>query len=48
VRKRLPRGRKVIEKAGGVEAYDQKVRERLKRHSPTIEVKRNVGIVFEE
>jgi len=48
IQKRLPRGRKIIEKAGGVEAYDQKVRERLKRHSPTIEVKRNEGIVFEE
>jgi len=48
IQKRLPRGRKIIEKAGGVEAYDQKVRERLKRHSPTIEVKRNEEIVFEE
>ena len=43
----IPRGRKIIEEAGGVEAYDQKARERLKRHSPTIEVKRNEGIVFE-
>jgi len=48
IQKRLPRGRQIIEKAGGVEAYDQKARERLKRHSPTIEVKRNEAIVFEE
>jgi hypothetical protein len=36
---RVPRGRKIIEEAGGIEAYDQKVREKLKLSSPVVKVK---------
>jgi hypothetical protein len=48
VQARLPLGRKVIEEAGGIEAYDQKVREKLKLSSPVIGVKHNEALVFEE
>ncbi len=47
-RVRLPRGRQVIEEAGGIEAYDQKVREKLKLSSPVIEVEHEEALVFEE
>ena len=47
IQKRIPQGRRIIEEAGGVAAYDQKARERLKLFSPTIEVKRDDAIVFE-
>jgi hypothetical protein len=47
IQKRIPQGRRIIEEAGGVVAYDQKARERLKLFSPTIEVKRDDAIVFE-
>jgi hypothetical protein len=39
VQARLPLGRKVIEEAGGIEAYDQKVRQKLKLSSPVVKVK---------
>ena len=45
---RLPEGRQVIEKAGGIEAYDQKVRRNLKLFSPVIEIKHDEALVFEE
>jgi hypothetical protein len=48
IQKHIPGGRKIIEVAGGVEAYDQKARERLKLNLPTIEVTPDDAIVFEE
>jgi hypothetical protein len=47
-RMRLPEGRQVIEEAGGIEAYDQKVRQKLKLSSPVIEVKHDEALVFKE
>ena len=44
----LPQGRKVIEEAGGIEAYERKAREKLKRSSQTVEVEDNEALVFEE
>jgi hypothetical protein len=41
-------GRKVIEEAGGIEAYDQKAREKLKFSSPVIEVSDDEALVFKE
>ncbi|MGZ4903133.1 MAG: transglutaminase-like domain-containing protein [Halobacteriota archaeon] len=40
-------GRQVIDEAGGREAYDRMARERLKRASPTLEVKKDTALVFE-
>jgi len=48
IQKRVPRGRRIIEEAGGVEAYDRNAREKLKLFSPMIEVKHADAIVFEE
>jgi len=48
IQKEIPRGRRIINEAGGFETYDQKARERLKLFSPTIEIKRNEAIVFGE
>jgi hypothetical protein len=41
-------GRKAIEEAGGIEAYDQKAREKLKSSSPVIEVSDDEALVFKE
>ncbi len=41
-------GRKIIEEAGGKEAYDQKAREKLKLFSPITDFKDSKAIVFEE
>jgi hypothetical protein len=41
-------GRKAIEDAGGIEAYDQKAREKMKLFSPVIEVRDDEVLVFEE
>jgi len=46
--RRNKRGQQVIADAGGREAYDKIARERLKRASPTIEVKDNKALVFVE
>jgi hypothetical protein len=43
----LPIGRRVIEEAGGREAYDQKARERLMRSFPTIEPKKDTALLFD-
>jgi hypothetical protein len=46
---RLPTGRQIIKEAGGIEAYDQKAREKVKLSSSVvIEVKHSDAIVFEE
>jgi hypothetical protein len=41
-------GRKAIEEAGGLEAYDQKAREKLSLSSPVIEVEDDEALIFEE
>jgi hypothetical protein len=41
-------GKKIIEEAGGIEAYDQKAREKLKLSSPVIELSGDAALVFEE
>jgi hypothetical protein len=43
----LPIGRKVIEEAGGREAYDQKARERLRLSCPSIEPKKDTALLFD-
>jgi hypothetical protein len=45
---RVPRGKQIIKEAGGIEAYDQKVRQKVKLSSPVIEVKHDEALVFEE
>ncbi|MGZ4928993.1 MAG: transglutaminase domain-containing protein [Halobacteriota archaeon] len=45
--KMLPEGRKVIAEAGGREAYDTMVRERLKLSSPRIKAKGDTALIFE-
>ncbi|MGZ4846924.1 MAG: transglutaminase-like domain-containing protein [Halobacteriota archaeon] len=40
-------GRKIIEEAGGCEAYDKKARERMV-HTPIIEAKEQAALVFED
>jgi len=40
-------GRKIIEEAGGREAYDKKARERM-LHAPIIEAKEQAALVFED
>jgi hypothetical protein len=41
-------GKKIIEEAGGIEAYDQRAREELKLSSPVIELSGDEALVFEE
>jgi hypothetical protein len=41
-------GRQVIEEAGSIEAYDQKVRQKLELSRPVIEVEHNEALVFKE
>jgi hypothetical protein len=48
IQKQIALGRKIIEEAGGIEAYDQKARSKWKLSSPMIEIKRDNAIVFEE
>ncbi|MGB9371353.1 MAG: transglutaminase domain-containing protein, partial [Halobacteriota archaeon] len=45
--KMLPPGRKVIQEAGGREAYDEMVRVRLRHSYPKIEAKDDTALVFE-
>jgi hypothetical protein len=45
--KSLPEGKKIIEEAGGREAYDRKARDR-RLHPPIIEAKENAALVFED
>jgi hypothetical protein len=42
----VPKGKKILEEAGGREAYHQKARER-RPSSPTIEAKEDTALVFE-
>jgi hypothetical protein len=46
VQQKLPEGRKIIEEAGGLEAYDRKAREIFKQNSLTVEVEPHKAIVF--
>ena len=48
LQKRYAYGETIIEGAGGMEAYDRKIREKLKLFSSAIELKRDEAIVFEE
>jgi len=41
-------GRKIIEEAGGIEAYNQRAREKWGLTSPVIEAKDNPALVFED
>ena len=41
-------GRKIIEDAGGKEAYDVMARKKIKSKAPTVELSNTKGIVFEE
>jgi hypothetical protein len=43
-----PLGRKIIEEAGGIEAYDQKLRQKLELSLPVIKLKRDEALVFED
>lgn len=45
--KMLPEGERVIAEAGGIEAYDRKARQKLKR-SIQVEVEDNEALIFEE
>ncbi len=48
IQKQNTRGRKIIEEAGGTEAYDKRTREKLKFFSPITDFKDGKVIVFEE
>ena len=48
IQKQNATGRKIIEEAGGKEAYDVQARKRLGPKSPTIELSNKNGIVFTE
>jgi hypothetical protein len=41
-------GREIIEEAGGIEAYDQRAREKWRFSSPVIEAKDDPALVFED
>jgi hypothetical protein len=41
-------GRKIIEEAGGIEAYNQRARKKWGLTSPVIEAKDNPALVFED
>lgn len=45
---RVPKGRKIIDEAGGLEAYDRIARERLRLSTTTIEAKDDKALVFED
>jgi hypothetical protein len=44
----MPPGRKIIDEAGGIEAYDQKARARFKRTALSVSLDPHPSIVFEE
>jgi hypothetical protein len=46
IQKQIAYGREVIEKAGGIEAYDKKAREKMERKQPTLQLKERQEIVF--
>ncbi len=48
LQKKYELGRKIIEEAGGIEAYDQKTREKYRCLSPTMELSDDEALVFEE
>lgn len=46
--KQTERGRKVIEEAGGLEAYDRKARAEMEAKKPRLEIEKHEKIVFED
>jgi hypothetical protein len=48
LQKKYELGRKIIEEAGGREAYNQKVREKDTWFSPIIELNDDEALIFEE
>jgi hypothetical protein len=44
----LPEGRKIIDDAGGIEAYDRKARERLKRSFQIVEPEDSEALIFKD
>jgi hypothetical protein len=48
IQKQIALGRKIIEEAGGREAYDQKAREKFRILSPTMELSDDEALVFKE
>jgi hypothetical protein len=48
IQKRYLTGRKILEEAGGIEAYDRKTREKYRILSPTMELSDDEALVFKE
>ena len=48
IQKQCAAGRKIIEEAGGIEAYDRKAREKVKILAPAMELSDDEALVFKE